>query len=66
MSKEATEKHLEQLMKISWRVVLQKHFHKSMKTPSTVSAGVARPAVRENRVAYAASKVSDGYQKNGV
>ena len=46
MSSEANENGLELLNNISWRVVLQKYFDETMRTPSSVMAYIANPCVR--------------------
>ena len=55
-------------MKISWRVVLQRYFDKSMNTSEHFisSNGLSGQSVREDVVASDASNVFNGNQKAGV
>ena len=46
MSSKADEDDLELLVKGSWRKTLQKYFHETMRTPSSVTAYIDKPCVR--------------------
>ena len=46
MSSEAKESGLEQLLKIYWRVALQRYFVKTINAPSRVAAYLAYPCIR--------------------